>query len=507
LVRMNRRQFLIFSAAGAISAYSASAALGQNNRMPLKSLASRSNLYKSANGLLELDLEASSQPISLAGRKAYLLSYNGQVPAPRIEVRAGDAEGGSQSDHRVRIHFTNNLSQPTNLHFHGLHVTPTGNGDNPFLMVPPTESLTYEFTVPKNHRSGTFWYHPHHHGLVAEQLFGGLAGLFIVRGELDDLPEIKAAKEEFLVLQDFALDGNGRIQPPSHMTVMRGREGQILTVNGRVNPHISIPQGGLLRLRLLNASPARFYRLTLEDRPFYLIATDGGAVAAPVELAELLLAPGERAEVLVRGEREPSQYRLLNLPYDRGGMGMMGGGMGMMGGGMGMMGGGMEMMGETQINPQVLATLTDRGSASTLPLPQKLIPVEALPAPKTVRHFELSMDMNPGMGMSFTFNGQAFDPNEINTQVQLNTVEDWELVNVDPDRMDHPFHLHTNSFQVISRNGKAEPYRAWKDTVLVRRGETVRIRIPFRDFAGKTVYHCHILDHEDLGMMGIINIK
>jgi FtsP/CotA-like multicopper oxidase with cupredoxin domain len=429
LVRINRRQFLIFSAAGAVSASTASVALGQNNRMPLKSPASRSNLYKSANGLLELDLEASSQPISLGSRKADLLSYNGQVPAPRLEVRAGD---------RVRIHFTNKLSQPTNLHYHGLHVSPTGNGDNPFLMIPPTQSLTYEFTVPKNHRSGTFWYHPHHHGFVAEQLFGGLAGLFIVRGELDDIPEIKAAKEEFLVLKDFALDRNGRIQPPNHMTIVRGREGQILTVNGQVNPNISIPKGGLLRLRLLNASPARFYRLRLENHPFYLIATDGGAVAAPVELTELLLAPGERAEVLVRGEREPSQYRLLNLPYDRGGMGMMGGGMGMMGGGM-------EMMGETQINPQVLATLSYRGSISTLPLPQKLIPVEVLPEPKTVRRFELSMDMSPRMGMRFTFNGQAFDPNEINTQVQLNTVEDWELVNVDPDRMDHPFHLQRYS--------------------------------------------------------------
>lgn len=91
--------------------------------------------------------------------------------------------------------------------------------------------------------------------------------------------------------------------------------------------------------------------------------------------------------------------------------------------------------------------------------------------------------------------------------MQLNTIEDWELVNIDPDRMDHPFHLHIHPFQVISRNGKPEPARAWKDTVLVRKGETVRIRIPFRDFSGKTVYHCHILDHEDLGMMGIIKIK
>ena len=177
---------------------------------------------------------------------------------------------------------------------------------------------------------------------------------------------------------------------------------------------------------------------------------------------------------------------------------------------MGMMGGSSHMMGgSSQGNPQILATLTYQGSVSTLPLPKQLVSVETLPEPKTLRRLELSMEeeMTPGMGMSFTFNGKAFDPNRIDAQVRLNTVEDWELVNVDPDRMDHPFHWHVNPFQVITRNGKPEAYRAWKDTVLVHGGETVRIRIPFRDFSGKTVYHCHVLDHEDLGMMGIVNIQ
>jgi FtsP/CotA-like multicopper oxidase with cupredoxin domain len=290
------------------------------------------------------------------------------------------------------------------------------------------------------------------------------------------------------------------------MVMMRGREGQLITVNGQVNPSLSLAKGGLLRLRILNASPSRFYRLALENHPFYLIATDGGVIDAPIELEELLLAPGERAEVLVRGDKESGQYRLLNLPYDRGGMNMMGmmhGSGHMMDGGMGMMGG------DTQTNPQVLATLTYGGSVSPLPLPQQLLSVEELSQPKTIRRFELSMAMGSGMGigMSFTFNGKTFNSDHTDTTVKLNTVEDWELVNVDPDGMDHPFHLHINPFQVISRDGKPELYRAWKDTVLVKSNETVRIRIPFRDFAGKTVYHCHILDHEDLGMMGIVEIK
>ena len=227
MVKVNRRQFIILSTASAVTASVASIALAQNSRNPFKSQALSPKFYKSADGLLELELEASSRPISLGNKQATLLSYNGQVPAPRLEAQAGDT---------VRIRFTNNLFQPTNLHYHGLHVTPIGNADNAFLDIPPKESLTYEFTLPKNHPSGTFWYHPHRHGYVAEQVFGGLAGLFIVRGELDEIPEIQAAKEEFLVLQDFALDRNGRIQSPNHMDMMMGREGDLLTINGQIKP-------------------------------------------------------------------------------------------------------------------------------------------------------------------------------------------------------------------------------------------------------------------------------
>lgn len=498
-MKLRRRHFIALGAASVGSVLLSRWAIGQNQTLP--SVSSSPNLYKSVDGLLELDLEARSYAAVVGDRPAHLLLYNGQVPAPRLEAKPGDI---------VRIHFANKLSQPSNLHYHGLHVTPTGHGDNVFLSIPPNEALTYEFTIPQAHPAGTFWYHPHHHGHVAEQVFSGLAGLFVVRGDLDDIPEIKAAQEQFLVLQDFDLNANGQINPPNPMALMMGREGSWVSVNGQVNPTIELASGGLLRLRLLNASPSRFYRLALEDHPFYLIATDGGAIAKPVELSDLLLAPGERAEVLVRGDRQPQQYRLLNLPYNRGGMGMMGHGMGMSS--RGMMGG---MMHQTQEAAQTLATLSYHGSIEPLPLPEKLIDVEALPEPTTTRRIELSMARRGGMGgmggmgggMVFLFNNQAFDPQRVDAEVALNTVEEWELVNVDPDRMDHPFHLHVNPFQIMSRDGLPEPFRAWKDTVVVKGGETLRIRIPFRDFAGRTVYHCHILDHEDLGMMGILDIQ
>jgi FtsP/CotA-like multicopper oxidase with cupredoxin domain len=233
-------------------------------------------------------------------------------------------------------------------------------------------------------------------------------------------------------------------------------------------------------------------------------------------LQELLLSPGERAEVLVKGDREPKQYRLLNLPYSRGGMGMMGnmGGMGMMHNMNSM--GDMENASASQ-TPQPLATLVYKDAASSIPLPKRLIPVETLPEPTNIRRIELSMamemagmesgmNMNGGIGMKFMFNGKTFDMNRVDAAVKLGTVEEWELVNSDPDQMDHPFHLHVNPFQIINRNGQPEPYRAWKDTVIVKGSETVRIRIPFQDFLGKTVYHCHILDHEDLGMMGVVEM-
>jgi len=489
--RFNRRQFLLLGASTIGTIYLTRRAFGQTTSSGSQNRATKET------GLLKADLEARYGQVNLAGSQAYLLGYNGQVPGPLLEARPGDT---------VRIRLTNQLSEPTNIHYHGLHVPPSGNADNIFLEIASGETHTSEFTLPKNHPAGIFWYHPHVHGLVAKQLFGGLAGLFIVRGELDQIPELQAAREAFLVLKDFAIGTDGQMLPPNQMEeMMQGREGALVTANGAVNPAISIPQFGLLRLRLLNASSSRFYRLALEEHPLYLIATDGGSLAEPVELRELLLAPGERAEVLVRGEREPGQYRLLNLPYHRGGM-MGGGGMGMMGGGMmggGMMGGG--MMGGA--NPsthgsETLATLTYTEKVTPLPLPSKLIPIEALPTPQTVRRFTLNT------GMAFRINGKTFDPNRVDTQVRLNTVEDWEIANTSMMMsMDHPFHLHTNPFQVISRNGTPEPYLAWKDTVLVRQGEVVRIRVAFKDFPGRTIYHCHISDHGDRGMMGVLGIE
>ncbi|MFM7675279.1 MAG: multicopper oxidase family protein [Synechococcus sp.] len=435
-------------------------------------------------------------PCRFPGGPARALTYNGQLPGPLLEVNPGDV---------VRLRLHNRLDQPTNLHYHGLHIPPGGTADNVFLSVDPGATQTYSFQVPAHHPAGTFYYHPHRHGTVADQLFGGLQGVFLVRGALDQIPEVAAAREQVLFLKD--LPGGSPFAGP--MGSFLGREGSVLTVNGQVNPVLSVPAGGLLRLRIVNGSNARVWRLALDGHPFHRIATDGGALEAPVAADELLLAPGERAEVLVQASRSGGRYPLRNLPYARAAGGMMGGGMGMgMGMGMGPMGamGGMGSgSAPGQAPAEEIATLVYEGSVDPLPLPGRLLAVEPLPEPVRTRRFRLNHGMAPGMGMVFLINGRPYDHHRIDTRVRLGDTEEWELVN--DGVMDHPFHVHINPMQVISRNGRPEPYRAWRDVVLLRPGETVRIRTRFATFPGRTVYHCHIFDHEELGMMGNLLIE
>ncbi|MBZ5677711.1 MAG: multicopper oxidase family protein [Acidobacteriia bacterium] len=453
--------------------------------------------------VVDVALEARQGRMRVAGRTAYLYGYNGQVPGPMIEARPGD---------HMRVRFRNGLVEPTNIHYHGLHVSPSGNADNVMLRIPAGESFTYEFDLPASHRGGTFWYHPHVHESVARQISRGLAGVFIIRGELDQIPEIASAPEAVLVLQDFSLSSHGDPLEPNMMERMMGREGSLVTANGEISPALLIQRDGWLRLRILNASSSRFHRIQLEEHPLHVIATDGGALAAPEERDEILLLPGERAEVMVRGNRPAGQYRLLSHPYNRGGMMGMGMRMGR-GMGSGMMGAGMMgmgMMGRSpglSPGPLVLATLSYRGrAAKTWNLPRQLVRIDPLPKPTVYRTFQLGGGMGMGMMMggmmSFTINGRTFDPDRIDTRAELNTVEEWEFVN--SSMMDHPMHIHTNPFQVMDPDGGAA--RSWKDMVLVRAGDRVRVRTAFRDFTGAAMYHCHILDHEDLGMMGRLEI-
>ena len=434
--------------------------------------------FKSVDSILTVDLVATEQTVNLAGQSAQLLAYNGQVPGPLWEVQAGDT---------VAVNFRNALTQPTNLHFHGLHIPPTGNADNVFVSVPSGEQFRYEFAIAPKHPGGLFWYHPHQHGLVAEQLAGGLAGPLIVRGAVDVIPEIQAASEAVLVLQDFDLTRRGQRQEPTPIFRRWGRQGDLITVNGNRAPTLKIPRGGLLRLRLLNASPSRIYRLRLEAHPWHLIGMDGSTLTVPLELDDLILAPGNRADVLVAGDREPGAYNLMSLPYDRGISDMM----------------------ATMAEPSeqtvggAIARLQYGEATAEVPLPSQLFAAPALPAPSRRREFVLDHGIDGDQ--AFLINGRGFAHDRVDTTVQLGTVEEWHIVN--KAGMDHPFHLHTNAFQIVRRNGEPVATPMWQDVVNIPAYESVDLLVPFADFAGKTVYHCHILDHEDQGMMGIVEMQ
>ena len=194
---MKRRHFFSVSAAGA-----GAVLLSQCSRTPSSQVQSPNTqrsaqssdsvasptVYTSTDGLLDLDLEASYRTVNIDRQPATLMAYNGQVPGPRLEAKPGDT---------VRIRFTNNLPEPTNIHYHGLNISHSGNADNVFLSVEPGETFAYEFTIPEDHPAGTFWYHPHRHGFVADQVFAGLSGFFVIRGELDEIPEVQSASEAF----------------------------------------------------------------------------------------------------------------------------------------------------------------------------------------------------------------------------------------------------------------------------------------------------------------------
>ena len=417
-----------------------------------------------ADPVQSIQLEARQEWVTLGGRAALAFAYSRRVPGPAMELNPGE---------RVVIDFRNALPEPTNLHFHGLHIPATGSADNMMIRVDSGAAQTYEFTLPGNHPGGTFWYHPHLHGAAAKQVSRGLAGPIIVRGVLDQIPEIAAAPEALFFLQDFTVPANGQFSEPGMMARMNGREGSLITVNGAANPVFNVQEQGWLRLRMVNASASRYYRVRLDQHPFHVIATDGGAIASPDAMEELLLAPGERIEVMIPGNRPAGDYAFWNMPYNRGG-------------------------GNNAQRPTQLASLRYEGTVENpWTLPGKLVEIDPLPPPTMKRSFRLGESM-----MNFTINGRTFSESRIDTRVNLDSVEDWEFVN--PTNMDHPIHIHTNPFQVLDANGN--PIPVWKDTVNVRANSTQTLRIAFRDFEGVSLYHCHILDHEDLGMMGTVEI-
>ncbi len=431
-------------------------------------------------GAFEAAINAAQAKKRFAGDlETPVLAYNGETPGPLIVATEGD---------RVRVAFANRLpADATTIHWHGMPV-PADQDGNPMDPVAAAASRIYEFDLPEG-SAGSYWYHPHPHGMTAEQVYRGLAGAFIVKAASDPIPA--AYGDTALFFTDLRLAADGTMPANTMADEMNGRVGDHVLVNGVKNPVLTLPPGTARRFRLFNATNARYLRLSFGGLPVTIIGSDGGLIEAPVRgVKDILLAPAERIEIIVAFDKAGT-FRLQTLGYDRGWMGE----------------------GRPKDAGLTLLTfkITGEQAAAAPPLPDRLRTIADLGQSVTKRRFVFgeNMSMNGNdMKMDFLINNATFDMNRVDVQTKVGQVELWEVAN--PTDMDHPFHVHGAQFQIVEavRSGKVTKpaYKAWKDTVNVARGETMRILIR-QDRPGLRMYHCHILEHEQQGMMGIVKVE
>lgn len=476
-----RRDFLVLVGAGSAAVLVAGCSGSKKDALPVSASGAsflEPEVLTSRAARLEVTLRAEARQVPYGKGTRFAYTYNGSTPGPTLRVRPGD---------RLVVTLENRLDHDTNLHTHGLHVSPAV--DDIFLMIPAGGSHTYTYDIPPDHRSGLFWYHPHVHEHVAEQVAAGLAGAIIVADDLDDIAEIATSTERIWILADPPIGATSQILSASGATRMQGREGDQVLVNGIHQPRIEATAGTLERWRLVNASASRYYRFAVDSHPLHVIASDGGRLAAPVAVDSVLIAPGERVEVFV-APTHAGTYPARSLAYQRGTAMGMGGGM---------MGG---RSNASATSEALLATMIVNGrTTQAVRLPARLAEPSTLtlPSASATRTVVLAMGAGGGM-MNFTIDGRTFDPARTDITARLDVVEEWVIRNT--STMDHPFHLHTWPFQIVG----GSPETGWKDTVNVPANSETRIRVPFTNLTGRTVYHCHILDHEDLGMMGVISV-
>lgn len=444
----------------------------------------------SQDGLLSVDLTAAESMLPWNNSQRFALTYNGTVHGPTLRARPGDT---------ITVNFTNNLNEPTNLHTHGLHVSPSGAADNVFRMIDPGDTQTYQYEIPANHPSGTYWYHPHHHGRSAPQLAGGLSGVLIIEDEVDNVPHIKNTTERIIVLSDPSVGTDSSILNVSTATKQAGREGDVVLVNGVYQPSLSAKTGETELWRIVNASTSRYHLLTLEGADILHIGNGQERFAGALTREQLLLTPGQRCEFLVR-VGTAGAITLKSTTVNRG---MQMGGMG------GKAGNGMSgmMHGNSYKKETItLLTLNATGADAAFTLEGISINSKPTPLPKSASTTRRIAFGAMGMGNAeFVIDGKSFDEQRVDYEATLGSTEDWVITN--GSMMTHPFHLHVWPFQVVAVSDGSAPPEGWHDTINVPTGQSVTIRIPFSDYDGKTVYHCHILDHEDLGMMGVINVQ
>ncbi len=420
------------------------------------------------------------------GQPTATLGFNGDYLGPTIKVDAGDL---------VRFNITNELDEVSTVHWHGMHVPPEMDG-TPHQPIAVGETWQPYYEI-KNEAS-TMWYHPHTHGRTAHQSYFGLAAFFIIEDDNSKslaIPQTYGVDDFPLAVQDRRFTDTGDLFYPATGNAFLGDS---VVVNGTYAPQLTVA-GKRIRLRLLNGSNSRIFRFAFSDgRTFHQIATDGGLLAAPVALDQVKLSPGERAEIVVDFS-DNTDVKLISLPDTN-----------------------LLAMAENAFEGdsgrfdilQINVQPTDDVSPE---LPSVLNVINGwdeseVDRVRTMRLAgQMSQDANAaadsaiGSGRQIPINGKLMNMARVDEVVTLGDIEIWEITNM--GGVPHPFHVHDVQFLVVDRDGDAPPAneQGWKDTTLINAGETVRIIAQFTDFASEDVpymYHCHIMEHEDNGMMG-----
>ncbi len=425
------------------------------------------------------NVQLAAQSISgemLNGKMTSILSYRDGLLGPVIKATTGET---------VNVQLQNNLSEETNIHWHGL-ILPENMDGHPKDVFASGES--YNYILPIQQRAGTYWYHPHPHEATARQVFMGLAGMFIVNNDEEASLNLPSGDAEIpLIIQDKRFAGASLDYSPTDDEIMTGYLGEQILINGIFSPYVNVNKGWV-RLRLLNGSTARVYNLALSNGvPFHIIGSDGGLLSTPESATSIMLSPGERADVLVdfSSLAVGQELFLVSNKFSK-----------------------YDLQGRQAFT--IMKFKVDGNSSSSFTLPSTLSSITSIPASSSVRTrtFDIASMIggdggHGGMGRH-SINGKIFEMERIDETVQAGTTEIWEFDNMMGDEI-HPMHIHGVQFQMLERMGGRNELiateKGWKDTVLLMPGEKVRLIMTFPDYTGTFVLHCHNLEHEDDGMM------
>src|SRR6202163_895457 len=428
--------------------------------------------YRGHDGELNVTLEARSTPVKLGKFEINGATFNGVYGGPVLRLKPGDV---------LHLRLINHLPQATNLHFHGLAVSPQGHGDNSMHMVGPGETWDYVIPIPKDHAPGVYWYHTHAHGFAERQLMGGLSGTLLIEGFQEEVPATAPLRERLMALKDFSPDRKGNLNkvPKPYNVVIK-------TINGQLMPRIDIQPGETQLWRLSNQTANAYFRLSLEGHAFTVIGRDSRPVLHSETVKEVMFGPSERMDVLVTAG-EAGAYKLVAERTSTGPAGDI----------------------FPAQNMALLVAARDPAKSSPAPLGPIKVAMGAgkpIPGDRIDAQRLVSFSEDPLVTGLFFINHATFDHNRVDVKVPLGSIEEWTIRNASEEL--HVFPIHQTSFQVLSVNGKPVPFDGLQDTVNVPIHGEVKIRLPFTNPAivGRFMFHCHILEHEDKGMMAQIEV-